>query len=444
MTPLLLKPNDVLFFRDGRPIGGSFSGQGAAWPSPHVIGGAFHAALHRAGIEDGHLHRQIQNRQAFERVRKFGALRTAGPFPVYCARGKPIWYFPRPLDACKQKTLRPDLLPAAHPDEAVGSLPDPLRYPLVSTLPPSKESDIAPWITANGFRAYLDRNGSETAVPDFEFLDNGTFCDTEHYIGIGIDPNTGTQDGERFYSANYLRLREGYGLGILADGTDKGREDQSVDLIDRLVQDHKIVVGGQQRLCTTEKLDEIALPRGESEFPAPDTGPCRLKWVLLSPTINPALPAENRSSGTSHPGGWLPAWIDPESGRVELLDGPGGRKFERLKKRRPDLKPGQPIRARLVAALIGRPEPVTGWALPDETIGEKGGAKSTHLAVPAGSIYYFEAENPDEARKLAHALNWHGDWEKTQGKTIVNRRSTLLGEKGFGLGVCGSWEFYRK
>lgn len=65
------------------------------------------------------------------------------------------------------------------------------------------------------------------------------------------------------------------------------------------------------------------------------------------------------------------------------------------------------------------------------------GAKSTHLAVPAGAVYYFEAADPDHASKLAAALNWHG-----KDQTFVNRRSGLFGEKGFGLGVCGTWEFY--
>jgi len=41
------------------------------------------------------------------------------------------------------------------------------------------------------------------------------------------------------------------------------------------------------------------------------------------------------------------------------------------------------------------------------------------------------------------ALNWHGDPNAPDfGKTIKNRRSTLLGEKGHGLGVCGTWDFY--
>ncbi|MCX7721937.1 MAG: hypothetical protein N2379_02610, partial [Verrucomicrobiae bacterium] len=52
----------------------------------------------------------------------------------------------------------------------------------------------------------------------------------------------------------------------------------------------------------------------------------------------------------------------------------------------------------------------------------------------------------DDAAKLASALNLHGS-EKSeirnpQSEIIVNRRSTLLGEKGYGLGVCSTWDFY--
>jgi hypothetical protein len=80
---------------------------------------------------------------------------------------------------------------------------------------------------------------------------------------------------------------------------------------------------------------------------------------------------------------------------------------------------------------------VTGWAIPSEDNPNDHGAKSTHLAVPAGAVYYFEADSAEEAVRLASALNWHGD---TPGGQIKNRRSTLLGEKGLGLGVCGTWK----
>jgi CRISPR-associated protein Cmr3 len=95
--------------------------------------------------------------------------------------------------------------------------------------------------------------------------------------------------------------------------------------------------------------------------------------------------------------------------------------------------------ARLVAALVPKPIPVTGWALPNDSDRPEGGAKSTHLGTPAGAVYYFEADSQEQATALANALNWHG---ATAGTEIKNRRSTLMGEKGFGLGVCGTWDFY--
>ena len=68
-----------------------------------------------------------------------------------------------------------------------------------------------------------------------------------------------------------------------------------------------------------------------------------------------------------------------------------------------------------------------------------GGAKPTQLAVPAGAVYYFKCTTAEDAANLASVLNWNGS--DTNPTTIKNRRSTLFGEKGFGLGVCGTWHF---
>jgi CRISPR-associated protein Cmr3 len=112
----------------------------------------------------------------------------------------------------------------------------------------------------------------------------------------------------------------------------------------------------------------------------------------------------------------------------------------------------EPIAAKLVAACVPKPIPVVGWTerlhlLKDEIErghwqegGNAHGPRPTHLAVPAGAVYYFETESSDDAEKLAAALNWHGSEKKPV--RIKNRRSTLMGEKGFGLGVCGAWNFY--
>jgi hypothetical protein len=50
-------------------------------------------------------------------------------------------------------------------------------------------------------------------------------------------------------------------------------------------------------------------------------------------------------------------------------------------------------------------------------------AKSTQLAVPAGSVYYFLCENTATANVLAAKLHWRP-------------RSDHYGEKGCGYGLC--------
>lgn len=455
MNTILLQPTDVLFFRDGRPMGGASSGHGAAWPLPTVTDAALHAALHRAGgglREKAHHHKHNHDGK---RERPFGSVTHAGPFPV---DGKGRWFFPRPLDLL-DATLAPALLPLLPLSGAASSLPKPLRFACANRLPPSKEYAAKAWLSQNAWENYIHGKREEALEKD-DAVNDTDFADTEYTIGIGIDPSSGTQNGTQFYSAQYLRLREGWRIGLMANSKEKQNGDRNnrSDIIGDLFKNSDItpaiIVGGQQRICSA-KCDHIThnqalpLPQGMTQgFKPLDNGHFAVKWVLLTPALFPYLPAEIRSSGEGeakkrdsgkpHPGGWLPSWIDPDNGEVELLDGPGGKKAERL-----GLKAGEKIAARLVAAVTGKAVAVTGWALAHDAADRtEGGAKPAQLAVPAGSVYYFEAYTKEAAEKLAAALNWHGNATGNAAQTIVNRRSALCGEKGFGIGVCGTWHPY--
>ncbi len=442
MNTILLSPTDVLFFRDGRPMEGSLAGHGAAWPLPNVISAALHAALHRADFRDTHTHRFIHQGNAAARSCRFGSLVTAGPFPVRVDEtGSQRWFFPRPLDLCGAG-LQPDFAPSrAQNWRQSGSLSEPLRFPIASLRPPSKETGAPDWLTAASWEAYLagEKGFVSTGLKDQDFLD------TEHTIGIGIDPSTESAADGQIYSAHYLRLRESFRLGIAYQALEKDRSGgaNGDDIIQRLFSiPRHIVVGGQQRVCTTELIsNQLALPLPfghRNEFSATNEGRALVKWILLSPAVWPAIAAGKSLGGQTinpHPGGWLPNWIDPSTGDV-LLKRRSGKIWRSGRRRQAEEE--SPICARLVAALTSKPVVVTGWSIgdPESTESESGGAKSTHLAVPAGGVYYFEADDEAAAAKLADALNWHGD---SSGAAIRNRRSTLLGEKGFGLGVCGSW-----
>jgi CRISPR-associated protein Cmr3 len=446
MNQILLQPSDVLFFRDGRPMGGSLSGHGAAWPLPSVTNAALHAALHRAEIKEVHAHRRGRSGiYGEERDRKFGSLLTAGPFPVF----ENQWYFPRPLDAGVPGTPEASFFPlATDSDRKQSSLPKPLRHPVANSKAPCKEP-VAPWWNREAWSAYLGTGGGS---PDFK--NDADFSDTESTYGIGIDAETSTQDGERFYSAHYLRLREGCRMGLLATAEDKvgNDRDNRRDLLHSLFPNSPnsgsrtpVIVGGQQRVCSAVR-DEITvcpMPMGKTDGFAENGVKCLVKWVLLSPAIFPKIEARTNTAGNpihSHPGGWLPNWVSPDSGEVLLKTGDTERRGGEFREAwRTRVRSEPPVHATLVAAVTGKPLPVTGYALDNGLEDRAPGPKPTHLAVPAGAVYYFEADTKADARALAAALNWHGAYPGTE---VKNRRSTLMGEKGFGLGVCGTWTYH--
>lgn len=488
MHQLLLEPADVLFFRDGRPMTRASIGHGAAWPLPNVLNAALHAALHRGLVEKengkcivqaGRSHAEALPRRNGERAykdkeqadRHFTDFWSVGPFPV---KGS-SWYFPRPADTRERSspavTLKPDIRWDNGTHEApLSSLPQPLCYPVAYTGETSKEK-ISTWFSAEAMRAYLEQ--SDPRLEDLHFADDSDFADTESTVGITIDPATQTAgQGEaegRMYSAQYLRLLENVRLGLLAgDATTTG------ETVEKLFPGKgQIIVGGQQRVCHVEATrvaedEALPLPRGISDPSKleilPGTNRLLVKWVLLTPAVWPEITAGKTAKGTElnpHPGGWLPNWIflkwnpennkvqpdHPDNGLVLLRVRPERSQGRHRREWRASVQAADPIPARLVAALVPKPIVITGWSLAGQTsedsAGAVGGAKSTHLAVPAGAVYYFEVEvaaGDDpllHARNLLAALNWHG---ASEGKEIKNRRSTLLGEKGFGLGVCGTWK----
>jgi hypothetical protein len=206
-------------------------------------------------------------------------------------------------------------------------------------------------------------------------------------------------------------------------------------------------VGGQQRICTATRknpVNTLPLPRGLTHGFSGSGNQWRVKWVLLSPAIFPEIIPGKDRQGSPQPGGWLPNWICSQSGKVLLKNinaerDPGKESREQWRQRVQNMPP---IQAKLVAAIIPKPMVVTGWSLPKPDRPSSENAKPTHLAVPAGAIYYFEAQTRQEAEALAAALNWHGS--NTHSQSIQNRRSTLLGEQGYGIGVVVTWDFYSK
>lgn len=437
MNALILTPTDTLMLRDARPMEGTLAGHTQDWPTPDLVAHALRAALHRSKL-DSHMHQyhprgqvRITDGDVSRRTAAYGSLLHAGPFPVSDKGGQETWHFPCPLDI-EQKTLTPTCLPAQA--GVNGTLPAPLKYCVISLKAPSKENKAPRWITADGWQQYMHASGSaqEVPVPDSVAVTTGEVVDTEHSYGIELnDRKRSVKDGS-FYSCSYLRMKPGWHIGSFTSSAEKWGKGERRDVVQELIDSSNgtstIVVGGQQRICTAVQRPAADFPLVPAPIPAPDAdGKVRIKWVLLTPAI--------WSRHGQHPGGWLPTWVDCNTGQVLLQGGDRTRRERepRAEWRKRLMQSCSPIDARLVAAVVGKPQVISGYATEGRLDGAEG-PKSTHSAAPAGSVYYFECASSAAAEQLCAALNCVSTPELT-------RRSELLGEQGFGLGMCAPWRF---
>jgi CRISPR-associated protein Cmr3 len=385
-------PTDTLFFRDQRPLAAGFSfGRGANWPLPTVLHSAIRTAL-LAERSEGLPARVSQPGNARKGephgdlvAADFQWLNLQGPFPVDKSGQL---YFPIPRDLVAAEGGKAARL-AIQQNSGANNLPKPLAHLAIPKSPPTKET-LSDWVSLEFYQRYLGKEEPLSAP------DRAELWDVEHRIGVALDPDTHTAVEHQLYAAEHLRVRDGVRLRFRISEDPHGKE--IADLRGKTLQ-----LGGEQRFGQVEAAEtELQLPKTEISGNL-------VKWILLTPAI------------FVH--GWRPGWVD-ESGHVLLRVVDRARRAERRRPRResgwqydPAADKAETISASLVAAVVGKPQVVGGWDTQ---------AKPTQLAVPSGSVFYFEAKNESEAKKLAGIL---------QGRC----RSDFFGEKGLGLGVCGTW-----
>ncbi len=420
-TVLDFIPTDTLFCRDQRPLSaGSGYGHGANWPLPTILHSAVRTALLSEVTERGHLAPEksalpTSKQEGYHRKGKphgnfgselFNWLNIHGPFP---AKGDEV-YFPRPLDLVPskkdEKTTVAKLLHVV-PHQGESNLPAPLTHVVANCETPSKES-LENWISAKTFQQYLEgKDGFE--------IEKLHLWDTEHRIGVALSDETETALDGKLYAAEHLRLRADISLRFSCSQppTHKNGNADENGITPENLKNSILQLGGEQRFGAVQAGSELVLPQIEI------TGTC-VKWVLLTPAI--------------FINGWLPGWI--VDGKVMLKTVDKSQRFTFRRNRREingSHNAGQDsIKASLIAACIGKPQIIGGWDLLGQSSTgvppvSSGSPKATQLAVPSGSVYYFQADSETDATKLAEVL---------QGRC----RSDFYGEKGLGLGVCGVWK----
>ena len=407
-----IEPRDIMYFRDGKPIGASADGSGATWPLPTTFHSAMLSKLNAQLGDEIKEWEGSHNRQDNEpkNVRfNFGGLKTWGPFPQ--ENGE--IYLPTPADLLpaieKQELVEGKRRTGGYltPVEITGSksnLPKPLKYPVASTNPPSKES-VGEWISISEYQKYLK---GDTAL---ETRTSASLFSSEARPGIAIDATTGATEDSKFYSAEYLRLKKGVSMTAFAECEAKEYNSATgKDVLQELFRksdNSAFIFGGQRGVAWLENKREknTTSPMSIEN----KNRSVNVKWTLVSPAYNKA--------------GWLPGWVS-EEGDVKLKEQLSRGTMTR-KEWREKLKNMPFIKATLEAARIPKPITVSGWKL-DVEEKSNGAAKATKLFTPAGAVYYFKCDNKEEAKKLIKAL--HGQ-----------TKSDFLGEQGFGFGLCSTW-----
>jgi len=391
---LTIIPRDILFFRDAKPMEASSMGCGANWPLPNALHDSLISAMKQhwpqpQEWEFEHKHRNEQDRRDDLMNLRFGGLLTSGFFP--CQDDK-MFYYPCPadIDADGRQMVLDHL-------SSMSNLPPFLKKGATTVGKPSKKK-VPAWISAKQLALYLA--GESVVFED----DTEPLYDRENRTGIAINAERGATEKGNFYLAEYLRLRENVTLKGFAACESSCRGKNATDVLTKFFGengDSTIVLGGQQGIAqvTARPLAtelSAALPGG-------DGCGCYLKWILLTPAV--------------FDGGWLPDWVNGESGAVMLPEEKPERQSGESRAEWRARFQTKSLNAHLIAARTEKPLVMSGWNL------RKGGPRATRLAVPAGSVYWFQAETPEDAAVLCAAL--HGRF-----------KSNYYGEKGYGLGIC--------
>jgi len=386
MTWLFIEQTDVWLFRDGKPFsaGEEHRAHSLFPPSPITVQGILRGMLLGHSSADWVAYREQRigdlaveaitqqighpffQRNGVINAPNLGAFSMAGPFLARREEQRIVRYTPLPSDVVKEKHDygRYFALRPTKPADLITKWPDKGLHPIW----PEQEDEIeAPegafWLDEDNLAEYL--KGAPFAAQEAE-----EFYGTEARFGTALDYNLRRvrKDEGMLYQAEFIRTNENVGL-LVQLSTD----------IQLPASQGLLAFGGEGRGARYAVIPEqlIDLQAG-LKTPAK-----RLKVVLLTPAYF-----------TDE--GWQP------------VHGQWSKFFN-----------GQPVR--LVAASIGAPQRLGGWDVAQNK------PKPMRAYVPAGSVFFFEADQP--------ILPPVGPMTETPAGELS------LSRQGFGQIVVGKWEW---
>ena len=380
---LFLQPNDTFFFRDGRPFtkGEQSEGHSIFPPLPSTVLGALRTAYIAEFGDLGHFYLGNMQEMIGTPESLCDAIRLRGVFLAndFLANDDLLdMFFPVPLDLVyKEDEGQSDkllhfLAPSSKNFKSNGVAIDrPLTW---SNLNESIDSDSDGLLDTLAIEQYLQGDDN------LPLIDWATLVEREPKVGIARSQATLSSEEHMLYRINMSRFKNSDGnYGFVVD----------YKCSKSLPQKGLLKLGGEgksfvyrhgnfdrKRLCNHLEVVKTDIQ---------STG--RFKLYFATPTIFDK--------------GWLPSWLNSKTLSGEY-----------------PMEGTSPISLKLITAAVGKPVTVGGWDM------AKGRAKPTYLAVPAGSVYYFELSDKNRIDDLISAFHY---------QNVSDKRS----EEGFGLVLIG-------
>jgi CRISPR-associated protein Cmr3 len=368
-----IMPLDTVFFRDGKP----FSFGEETWadvifpPFPSTFYGAIRTMWFSENIQE------FSEANIPEDKTQKLELKFVNIFMDYL-------YFPQPLDLVKEKELDEQKTQEVFALNLFEFKDLFFTNLSLSSYPSSYIDDIENYEGFIDIFSLIDylKNEEET----FFVNSKKTFLKYEPKIGIGRNFFSRTIEEGKLYRVNMVRFKKG--VCFIAE-----LEDNGLNLPDK----HLLKLGAEGKAALFKKETEIdeeleALKNLPKEILSIIEETKKFKLYLATPAI--------------FKNGWLPSWIDKESLTGEYNG----------------------IKLKLISACVGKPICIGGFGMKERSNSGKFRPQPKKMlrAVSAGSVYWFEIENPSEnkIKKILKSFHYQNISEERQ-------------KEGFGFSLVG-------